>query len=467
MSVLSMLLCFTMLIGTTFAWFTDEVTSTGNKIVAGKLDVKLYKETIDMENLFTNPLVEEEITDSSAPLFSGDIIWEPGYAEVVNLKLENNGNLALKWQASLHPTTEVGMLAEVIDVYVLYGEIINTANGRDYYADKVELVGTLEEILNGDAILSGELKEAGEVCFFSIVMKMQESAGNEYQEQTAGEFDIHVLATQLAYESDSFDDKYDDDSEYPTLISTAGELAAALTEDKENINVILANDIDLPINTLGQQTGGSGEYKLGGASTKYINIDLNGKKLNITTSYWSGIGAKNDDAVINIKNGTMTSSQATGTWNSYDVTFANCNYVIENVTFDKAIAFTNAGKSVILNNVTINETHDYYAMWISAKGQTVEINGLTVNSAGRGIKIDEQYVSAPELVTLKVSNATFNTAKKAAVLVKSAAGADITVSNVNIANVEADTTNVVWVDADATAYADLVTVTGATVIVEP
>ena len=245
------------------------------------------------------------------------------------------------------------------------------------------------------------------------------------------------------------------------VVSNADEIAAALTADKANVGVVLANDIDLPISKLGQQTGGSGEYKLGGEQTENISIDLNGYKLNITTTYWSGIGAKNDKALFTIKNGTMTSSQSTGTWNSYDLTFANCNYVIEDVVFDKAIAFTNAGKEVALNDVVINETHDYYAMWISAEGQNVAIDGLTINSAGRGIKIDEQYVDAPAKVTLNVANATFTTAKKAAIMVKSAAGAEINVDNLDITGVAADKVNAVWVDADAAAYFDLVTVNGA------
>ena len=81
----------------------------------------------------------------------------------------------------------------------------------------------------------------------------------------------------------------------------------------------------MPISSLGAQTPGSGEYKLGGEATETINIDLNGHKLNITTTYWSGLGAKNENALFTIKNGTMTSSQTSGTWNSYDLTFANCN----------------------------------------------------------------------------------------------------------------------------------------------
>ena len=245
-------------------------------------------------------------------------------------------------------------------------------------------------------------------------------------------------------------------------VSTAAALAAALTSGKENISVALVNDIEVPISTLGQITGGSGEYKLGGENTKNISIDLAGNKLTIATTYWSVLGAKNADALFTIKNGTMTSSQATGTWNSYDLCFANCNYNFENVVFEKAIALEAANKAYSLKNVTINETHDYYALWVAAKGQTITIDGLTINSAGRGIKIDDQYVNAPAKVTLNLANATFNTAKKAAVVVKSPAGATINWGAGNdIANVAADSEFAVWVDEDAAAYADLVVVNGA------
>ena len=248
--------------------------------------------------------------------------------------------------------------------------------------------------------------------------------------------------------------------------TNAEELAAALTADKENISVKLTADIDLPISSLGQITGGSGEYKLGGENTKSITIDLNGKTLNITTTYWSNLGAKNNNALFTIKNGKMTSSQATGTWNSYDLTFSNCDYEFENVEFLKAIAFDNKDRSVALKNVKINEGHDYYAMWICASGMNVNIDGLDVVSAGRGIKIDEQYVNAPSIVNLVVKNATFETANKAAILVKTVAGANITLENVNIAKVAADQDFAVWVDEDSAAYADKVTVNGGLCKVE-
>ena len=249
-------------------------------------------------------------------------------------------------------------------------------------------------------------------------------------------------------------------------VFSAEDLASALTAEDNNISVVLLNNIDLPISSLGQQTGGSGEYKLGGVNTEKITIDLNKHKLNVTTTYWSNLGAKNDNALFTIKNGTMTSSQTTGTWNSYDLCFSNCNYNFENVVFDKAIALESAGKDFNLKGVTINETHDYYAMWISAKGQNVTIEDLTINSEGRGIKIDEQYVGTPAKVTLDIKDSKFTTVNKAAILVKSVAGAQINIDNVDITDVNADKVNAVWVDEDASAYKDKVVVKGGKVKVE-
>ena len=247
-----------------------------------------------------------------------------------------------------------------------------------------------------------------------------------------------------------------------SLVSTAAELAAALLDTvNKNVSIVLANDIDMPRNLLIGGNAGD-EYKMGNADTETIVVDLNGHKLNVTTTYWSVLGTVNPNTVVTFKNGSMTSSQATGTWNSYDLCFQSGKFVFENVVFGKAICLST---DATLKNVTINESHDYYAIWMETKGQTVEIDGLTVNSS-RGIKIDEQYDNTPEKVTLKVANATFNTAKKAAIVVKSAAGADVTLSNMNIAGVAADPIHAVWVDDGAAAYADLVTVVGGEKIIE-
>ena len=462
-STMALILCFSMLLGTTYAWFTDSVTSGTNIIAAGNLDVELYHSD--------SKVTDEKVTGTTV-LFDDvtPALWEPGAMAYEKFTIKNEGTLALKYQFALNVTNATVIngvsFADMLKVAVVDANFVYTReNIEAIEADKWSgLASFIDE---------GTLAAAANETF-GLVIWWQPSENdnlfnmnNDQQGKTVSvELGVELKATQLTAEKDSFDENYDTDASLPEAITDARELAAALTANEKEINVTLYNNIDLPISSLGQITGGSGEYKLGGEDTESIVIDLNGHKLNITTTYWSNLGAKNPNATFTIKNGEMTSSQPTGTWNSYDLTFSNCNYVFENVIFDKAVAFDNAGKSVEMNNVTINETHDYYALWICAAGIDVEINGLTVNSDGRGIKIDEQYVNAPAKVTLSITDAVFNTAKKAAIIVKSAAGADITLNNVSIANVAADPFNAVWVDEDGAAYANLVTVTGGTVVVE-
>ena len=259
-----------------------------------------------------------------------------------------------------------------------------------------------------------------------------------------------------------------EDSDESNIVSTSEELAAALLSDEQHIAITLANDIEVPMSSLGTQTPGSGEYKLGGENTESIEIDLNTYKLTITTNYMSAIGAWNDDATITIKNGSMNSTgNSSKTWNINDLMFANCNYEFENVIFDKEVALTNTGKNVTMKNVTINGTGDYYALWIQAEGQDVTIYGLTINTPGRGIKIDEEYTNENVAkVTLDVSNASFTTANKAAIMVKSAKGAEISLSDIDIDGVATDVVNAVWNDADSAAYFDKITVTGGTLVQE-
>lgn len=235
-SILALVLCVSMLIGSTFAWFTESVTSAGNKIVSGTLDIDLFKVELKedwMNHIATGDYFNRtEITDSTAPLFGDDILWEPGYTEVVSLELVNNGNLALKYQAVIRPITEVGKLAEVIDVYVNSSVLNPGSESREEYIAAATKIGTLKDVLSGGAIAEGEMKKSGDdVQYFSIILKMREEAGNEYQGETAGVFDITVLATQLTCESDSFDDQYDKDATYPLGKNTQAIETYTATED--------------------------------------------------------------------------------------------------------------------------------------------------------------------------------------------------------------------------------------------
>ena len=341
MSALALLMCVSMLIGSTFAWFTDEVTSAGNKIVAGNLDIALYQVEPDLEGWMAgtnpNPVKETEITDSSAPIFGEDILWEPGYEKAVSLKLQNNGNLALQWQAVIRPTETIGELAEVIDVYLLKGnEMINPANGRDYYADKLEKIGTLADVFSGNAIMSGTMTEAGAVEFFSIVLKMQETAGNEYQGKTAGAFDITVLATQYTYEKDSFDDQYDKDANISD--------AAAFIGTVDGSNLALNNDVTY-YNT-------DPEKQMILEATDVVNFDGNGNT--ITTlgadpsvgnhGYVAFIPAAGEDATVSDLTVTGTGFVEVGHWG-----IGGGDYTVNNLTVkDIESTLANADKGFTL-----------------------------------------------------------------------------------------------------------------------
>lgn len=201
------------------------------------------------------------------------------------------------------------------------------------------------------------------------------------------------------------------------------------------------------------------------ATTTSVTINGNGHTLtlNQTNSDWSSVGLANTGAKLVLNGMTIEKTghgDTSGAWNKHAIIFS-CNVEMSNVIVNNSVAVQGGAT---LTNVTINEANGYYGLWINGNGQSVTINGGAINATngGRGIKIADQYIDNPASVTLNVTGMTFNTAKKAAVLVTSTAGANITVSNVDITNVVADSTNFAWVDADrATNYGN-VTVTGAT-----
>ena len=156
-SLTSLLLCFVMLIGTTFAWFTDEVTSANNIIKAGKLDIGMHW------SYDNNDWVNAEGINAD-PVFDYDN-WEPGYTEVRYIKVTNDGNLAFKYQMFINPTGTVGKLAEVIEVSydVVTGNDNFVAPASKYDMGSLTKVGTLNGLIASDnAIAGGVLLPAGE-----------------------------------------------------------------------------------------------------------------------------------------------------------------------------------------------------------------------------------------------------------------------------------------------------------------
>ena len=219
-SILMLALCFTSLIGTTFAWFTDEVTSSGNVIKSGTLEVKM-----EWKDATANGAQQSYKDASAGAIFNYDK-WEPGYVEAKNIKIGNAGTLALKYQLAIVATDEISKLADVIDVYYAEGEYTLA----DRAMTELTKLGTLTEVLSKiSETAKGDLV-AGETDYVTLALKMQESAGNDYQNLSIGSsFAVKCFATQLTSEKDSFDDQYDKDAWHPDFTVTSVEdLAVAL-----------------------------------------------------------------------------------------------------------------------------------------------------------------------------------------------------------------------------------------------
>ena len=222
-SALSLLLCFSMLLGTTYAWFTDSVTSTNNIIQSGNLDIEMeYWDGKDWK------AVKED-----SPLFEEDTLWEPGYTQVVYLRVANKGTLALKYQLGINIVGETGgtrvdettgkdTAFKLSDsIYMGVKEDVNGETGA--YATRADAVKDVE---GKSGIISRGFNKYGDMAandpeqYLAVVVYMPESVGNEANHKTGTEapkieLGIKLLATQKTNEEDSFGSDYDAAAKHP------------------------------------------------------------------------------------------------------------------------------------------------------------------------------------------------------------------------------------------------------------
>ena len=111
-SIISLLLCVSMLVGTTFAWFTDSVTSANNIIKSGNLDVEMYW----ADGTKAVPTDKTGWTDASTGAIFDYDLWEPGYTQVRHIKIANEGTLALKYKVSIVPPNVVSLNCDGMEV---------------------------------------------------------------------------------------------------------------------------------------------------------------------------------------------------------------------------------------------------------------------------------------------------------------------------------------------------------------
>ena len=225
-SVLALFLCFAMLLGTTYAWFTDSATSANNKIVAGTLDVELYK---------YDGAQYVDISTNSDPVVDSTIIWEPGRTEVVYLMIKNNGNLALKYTVGLN----VQNVSK--DLYKAMQYVI-TPDAQNGSVTSWDATNAKSVVLGTQTVTDAAVEMApGVEHYFALSIHMDELAGNEYK---GGEvnFDLTVLANQAPVESDSFGTDYDANANVFNVTTTEeAQKALDLAEDGAIINLAAGN----------------------------------------------------------------------------------------------------------------------------------------------------------------------------------------------------------------------------------
>lgn len=239
-SVLALVLSLAMLAGSTFAWFTDTASTGVNRIVSGNLDVGLKYWGVGEDGQKTWLTAE-----NSKDLFDENALWEPGYTQIVYLKVENNGNLALTYAMQITPVHEtVGVNVDgeefKLSDYIKFGWTTFTVDGD---GAPVALDREAAQTGVGDGAQLGttlhrqaaEPMEAGAEELVALVAWMPENVGNEANYSTVQptiELSLKVLATQAAVESDSFNNTYDEDAATDEGLDSKPEYNYSYTEEE-------------------------------------------------------------------------------------------------------------------------------------------------------------------------------------------------------------------------------------------
>ena len=435
-SALAILMCVAMLIGTTFAWFTDTASTGVNKIQAGNLDVELEYKNSDTTG-FTK-------ADKNTKVFKEGALWEPGHVEYVVLKVSNAGSLALKYKLGINIANEVGStnvynkefkLSDYIRFAVLDGDKTEGSVDRD----ALVAAATDSKLIKEGYTAENHLMATGtdnSQKVVTLVVWMPTTVGNEAnhkKDATAPSIDlgISVVATQDTVESDSFDEQYDKDATYPVIVSNqqqANDAITNATDKKVNISIASGQTItldngianegdksrDITFSGNGSQTvdvitkavtaeGGQLNYQRGSSFT-FENLTIQAGEGNFDGIVCNELTFKDctikgkltlfgKAAFINcVFDNTMANQYSIWTWGGTDVTFENCTFN----TNGKAILLYGGadGKNptnLVVNNCIFNDRNsgaagkaaieignDYNATY------TLTVNNATVNGFADG-----------------------------------------------------------------------------------
>ena len=401
-SVMALVMCVVMLVGTTFAWFTDTASTGVNKIVSGNLKVDIIGADSDshIETLNFTKAGTVVGTDAAAA-----ILWEPGCRYLTEgFRIANKGNLALKWKAQVNKGATAANagnfdLLDVIDFYL----VTKAANGTETETALDEFTGNLKKT------------ETSDVYYIKGVM--QTTAGNDYQGLELSGITITVYATQDTVENDSFNDQYDKDAPivYPAGVTdaifdskteadysipggTTGKAQAAAAYVDSNGNVQYTADVKTALDN--------------GASTIYLKKNTKGRLMALTdflaqpnrssdvtkdiTIYANGADFEYGELAINTtaagKNANFTikvyDAKNLRVWGNTPNAGVTQNIILENCTYEGTGIGTNAAGGIFF-----------------AYGETGTIN-LTMNNCKVSGSDQGVYFGCDGSLTVKDSSFT-------------------------------------------------------------
>ena len=390
-SVIAMLICVTMLIGTTFAWFTDTASTGVNKIQAGNLKMEVsYKNTSDGE--FT-------VLNESTNVFKQDTLWEPGHVEYAVLNVKNIGTLALKYKLGINIAGETGSTNVLgnefkLSDYIKFGVVDEDLSGktRDEMVAAVTDSKLIKEGYSKESHL--DTTDANETV--TLVVWMPTDVGNKANYKVGAavpeiNLGINVAATQYTHESDSFGNQYDKDAQYPdvayTQASTQDELNTALnnpTDANGNPTSKIAVDLKKGSYTLPGDKMGNKEISITGTEDTVIDLKE---------------GTAAHDASITMEGVTVESTNGnyTGIQHAAATTFKDC--VIKGQPFLYA-------KNVQYINCTFEQdSSSAYNVWTYGAGNVL-FKDCTFNCAGKSVLIyNEGSINGQ---TVEFKNCKFN-----------------------------------------------------------
>ena len=334
-SAFSLIICVAMLIGTTFAWFTDTASTAVNKIQAGNLDIELEMQvTENGETKWVKAEGETLQFKKAAGHESEEVLWEPGCRYVLpELRIVNKGNLALKYKISISGAKDATPKNDKNDLKLL--DVI------DWTYSVIGAGGDATAVLGTERYLAAKTADRDVFDTLTIEGQMQKSAGNDYQGMAIEGIAITVVATQDTVENDSFGNTYDKDATYPVVVSR-NELNTSLTLDALKDENGKVSPVEV---TLGNTAAADISYSENNSGYTGKGVMLGSTKLNSYAAAPAEIG----EYKFTFKNGIIT-SEATGyqepdggngpkNSSVYMMVPGNSDVVFENMTFNGVVSF--------------------------------------------------------------------------------------------------------------------------------